>query len=104
MSTQPIDRQLDMLERGELDLGAMVIDDEAKLARRCGARRNLQILHLPDAASLARRLPFARVGHIEAGQIDYVRKLPVRGQGGAAGRHADRRQRLRVATARRRAS
>ena len=39
-------------------------------------RRNLDILHLPDVASLARHLPFARVGVIEAGQMDYVRKLP----------------------------
>ena len=76
VSTQPIDRQLDMLERGELDLGAMVIDDEAKLVTDAVARRNLQILSLPDAASLARRLPFARVGQIEAGPVDYVRKLP----------------------------
>ena len=39
-------------------------------------RRNLQILNLPDAASLARRFPFARVGTIEAGQFDYARRLP----------------------------
>lgn len=30
-STQPIDQQIDMLERGELDLGAMVIDEDAQL-------------------------------------------------------------------------
>ena len=76
VSTQPIDRQLDMLERGELDLGAMVIDDEAKLVADAVRKRGLHILHIPEAASLARRLPFARVGRIEAGQIDYVRKLP----------------------------
>ena len=29
VSNQPIDQQLAMLERDELDLGAMVIDDEA---------------------------------------------------------------------------
>ena len=76
VSTQPIDEQLDMLQRGELDLGAMVIDDEADLVRDAVQRRNLQILNLPDAASLARRLPFARVGTIEAGRYDYVRRLP----------------------------
>ena len=76
VSTQPIDRQLDMLERGELDLGAMVINDGAALVVEAVKRRNLQILHLPEAAALARRLPFARVGRIEAGQIDYVRRLP----------------------------
>jgi TRAP-type uncharacterized transport system substrate-binding protein len=31
VSTQSIDQQLDMLERGELDLGAMVIDEDAQL-------------------------------------------------------------------------
>jgi len=76
VSTQPIDQQLDMLERGQLDLGAMVIDDEAKLVADAVRKRDLQILHVPDAASLVHRLPFARVGQIEAGQIDYVRKLP----------------------------
>jgi len=65
-----------MLERGELDLAAMVIDDEATLVADAVRKRNLQILDIPEAASLARRLPFARVGAIEAGQIDYVRKLP----------------------------
>lgn len=76
VSSHTIDNQLDLLQRGELDLGAMVIDDEASLLADAVKRRGLQILSLPDAASLARRLPFARVGTIEAGQIDYVGKLP----------------------------
>jgi hypothetical protein len=54
----------------------MVIDDEAKLVADAVKKRNLQILNVPEAASLARRLPFARVGHIDAGQYDLVRKLP----------------------------
>ncbi len=65
-----------MLERGELDLGAMVIDEDAKLLADALRKRNLQIYGLPGAAALARRLPFAHAGSIEAGQIDYVRKLP----------------------------
>src|SRR5207253_891892 len=65
VSTQPIDPQLDMLERADLDLGAMVIDDGAKLLADAVTRRNLRILQLPDAASLARHLPFTRVGVIE---------------------------------------
>ena len=76
VSTQPIDRQLDMLERGELDLGAMVIDEDAQLVVDAMNRRKLQILNIPDASSLARRLGFARVGQIEAGRYDYVRKVP----------------------------
>jgi TRAP-type uncharacterized transport system substrate-binding protein len=76
VSTQPIDQQLDMLERGELDLGAMVISEHAKLLSDAVVRRNLDILAMPNTDSLARRLPFARPGRIEAGQLDYVRQLP----------------------------
>ena len=76
LSTQSIDQQLDMLERGELDLGAMVIDEDAQLVVDAVRRRKLQILDIPEASSLARRLPFARVGEIEAGRYDYVRKIP----------------------------
>jgi uncharacterized protein len=39
-------------------------------------KRKLDILQVPDVASLARRLPFARVGMIQTGQIDYVHKQP----------------------------
>jgi TRAP-type uncharacterized transport system substrate-binding protein len=78
VSTQTIDQQLDMLVRGELDLGAMVIDERAALVRDAVVVRKLQILDMPDAAALARRLPFARPGTIEAGQIDYVHRLPPR--------------------------
>jgi TRAP-type uncharacterized transport system substrate-binding protein len=76
VSTPTIDRQLDMLVRGELDLGAMVIDERAALLREAVAVRKLQILNMPDAAALTRRLPFTRPGTIEAGQIDYVHRLP----------------------------
>ncbi len=76
VSTQPIDAQLDMLERGELDLGALVISEDAKLLTDAVRRRNLDILAMPNTDSLARRLHFARPGTIEAGQLDYVRQLP----------------------------
>jgi len=75
-STLPIDQQLVMGERGELDLAAMVLDDEGKLLVNAVTQRNLHILELPDVESLARHLGFARVGVIAAGQMDYVRKLP----------------------------
>jgi hypothetical protein len=77
-STPTIDRQLDMLVAGELDLGAMVIDEGAALVRDAVVRRKLQILDMPDAPALARRLSFARHGTIQAGQIDYVHRLPPR--------------------------
>ncbi len=68
VSTPTIDQQLDMLVRGELDLGAMVIDERAALVHDAVVRRKLQILNMPDAAAPARRLPFAKAGVIEAGQ------------------------------------
>jgi hypothetical protein len=78
ISTPTIDRQLELLSLGELDLGAMVIDANAALLREAVVRRGLQILDLPEASALARRLPFLRPATIEAGQIDYVRQLPPR--------------------------
>jgi TRAP-type uncharacterized transport system substrate-binding protein len=74
--TLPIDQQLVMVERGELDLAAMVLDDEGKLLAKAVTQRNLDIMQLPEVASLARHLPYTRVGVIQAGQMDYVRKLP----------------------------
>jgi hypothetical protein len=78
VSTQPVDQQLDMLARGELDLSAMVIDADAAIVHDAVGRRGLQMLSLPDPGALARRLPFARVGAIDAGQVDFVRRLPPR--------------------------
>lgn len=74
--SQSFEAQLDMLEAGRLDLATMVIDDGAQLLADAVTKRGLTIVQLPDVASLAHRLPFVRIGTIEAGQIDYVRKLP----------------------------
>src|SRR5215510_9831045 len=76
LSTQDIDEQLVKLERGELDLGAMVINEDAQLLIEAVRNRGLQILSLPNADALARQLPFKRVGRIVAGQYDPVRVLP----------------------------
>jgi TRAP-type uncharacterized transport system substrate-binding protein len=76
LSTQRLDEQLVQLERGELDLGAMVIDEDAQRLVEAVRDRQLQLLNLPHADVLARRLPFARVGRIRAGQYDPVRLFP----------------------------
>jgi TRAP-type uncharacterized transport system substrate-binding protein len=76
LSTPRLDEQLAQLERGELDLGAMVIDEDAQRLVEAVRDRQLQLLGLPYAEALARRLPFARVGRIRAGQYDPVRLLP----------------------------
>jgi hypothetical protein len=76
LETQGIDEQIVKLERGELDLGAMVINEDAQLLTEAVRGRGLQILSLPNADALARRLPFKRIGRIVAGQYDPVRVLP----------------------------
>lgn len=76
LSTQPIDEQIQKLERGELDLGAMVIDEDATQLREALRDRKLQILAMPRAEALASELPFLRVGRIEAGHYDLVEGVP----------------------------
>jgi NMT1 family protein len=56
LSTQRLDEQLVQLERGELDLGAMVIDEDAQRLVEAVRDRQLQILNLPHADVLARWL------------------------------------------------
>ena len=76
LETQAIDEQIAKLVRGDLDLGAMVINEDAQLLTEAVRDRGLQVLSLPNVEALARRLPFKRVGHIVAGQYDPVRVLP----------------------------
>ena len=65
-----------MVERGDLDLGAMVIAPEAALMLQAVRDRKLQIVDISAAEALARRLPSARGGMIRAGYYDPVRELP----------------------------
>jgi len=76
VSNQPLHEQLAMLERGDLDLGMMVIDPDAQLVIDAVRGRGLQILDIAGAEALAHRLPSARTGVIKAGYYDPVRGLP----------------------------
>ena len=76
LSTHGFDEQFAMLERGELDLGAIIMNADAQILAEAVRDRGLQILSLPNVEALARRLPFKRVGRIVAGQYDPVRVLP----------------------------
>jgi len=76
ISTQPTDEQIYRLERGELDLGAMVVEQDADQLKEAVRRRGLQIFGLPRAEAFAHDLPFLRVGRIEAGHYDPVAGLP----------------------------
>ena len=76
LTTQPLQEQLAMLERGELDLGAMVIAPDSRLMMQAVRDRKLQIVDISAADALARRLPSARGGIIKAGYYDPIRELP----------------------------
>jgi len=76
LSTQPLDQQLAMLERGDLDLGAVVMEPDAALIVQAVRDRKLQIVDIASAESLAHRLSSARAGIIKAGYYDPVRGFP----------------------------
>ena len=76
VTNHTLSEQLAMLERGDLDLGAMVIAPGATLMLQAVRDRKLQIADIAAADALARRLPSARAGIIKAGYYDPVRELP----------------------------
>jgi TRAP-type uncharacterized transport system substrate-binding protein len=68
--------QLDLAERGELDLAAFVIDEDAELVQRAVRERGLAVAGFPHADVVARQFKFTRKGRIGAGEYDAVRMLP----------------------------
>ena len=68
--------QLERLERGELDLGVFVMDEDAPFIGRAIRERGLQIAGFSHMDVVARRLPHFRTGRIGAGQYDAVKVLP----------------------------
>ena len=78
LGNQALGEQLEMLERSELDLVAMVIEPDAQIVVRAVRDRKLQIVDIAIADALAHRLPSARAGIIKAGYYDPVRELPSR--------------------------
>jgi TRAP-type uncharacterized transport system substrate-binding protein len=76
VSNQTLQEQIGMLQRGDLDLGMMVIDVDAQLVVDAVRQGGLQIMDIAAAEALAHRLPSARTGVIKAGYYDPVRNLP----------------------------
>jgi hypothetical protein len=72
----PLEDQLSPLEDGGLDLGVVVMDEDALMIERAVRERGLAIMNLPRADVIARRFPRVRTGRIGAGQYDPVRVLP----------------------------
>ena len=76
LTHHPLDEQLSLLQSGALDLGVLVMDENAVMVENAVRDRGLAIFSLPQAEAIARRLPRVRTGHIAAGQYDPVRMLP----------------------------
>jgi len=76
LSNHPLDEQLAMTVRGELDVAIVVIDADAPLVEEWVARRGLQIASFAHTEGVARRLPHLRAGHVGAGVYDSVRGIP----------------------------
>jgi TRAP-type uncharacterized transport system substrate-binding protein len=76
LSNHPLDEQLAMAARGDLDLAMLVIDADAPLVEDWVARRGLQIASFAHTEGVARRLPHLRSGHVGAGVYDAVRSIP----------------------------
>lgn len=76
LEAHPIDEQLELVAKGQLDLAVLVIDEDAALLKDALRTRGLSIASLPNMDALARRLSGMRTGRIGAGQYDAVRTLP----------------------------
>ncbi len=75
-SHHALDAQLDLLERGELDLGVFVIQERAELVMDAVRRRRLQLAGFEHVRALADTAPPLRAGRIVAGAYDPVAVLP----------------------------
>ncbi len=76
LSNHTLIEQLDLAQKGELDLALVVMDEDAALVRKAVAEQGLQIAGLGQIDVVARRIPHFRTGRIGAGQYDAVRVLP----------------------------
>lgn len=68
--------ELSAVQRGELDLAAVVIDEDAALVTEAVRDRGLQIASFDHLDVIARRYEFLWAGRIGAGQFDPIRMLP----------------------------
>lgn len=76
LSFHPLAEQLDLAEKGELDLAAFVMDEDAAFIQSAVRDRGLQIAGFPHADVVARQFRYLRKGRIGAGEYDAVRMLP----------------------------
>lgn len=76
LSHHGLTEQLDLVDKGQLDLAAFVMDEDATFIQAAVRDRGLQIVGFPHADVVARQFRFLRKGRIGAGEYDAVRMLP----------------------------
>lgn len=76
LSHHPLVEQLELAEKGELDLAVLVMDEDAELVKSSVVDRGLQLAGFAHADVIARRIPHLRTGRIGAGEYDPVKLLP----------------------------
>ena len=76
ISFHPFAEQIDLAEKGALDLAAFVMDEDAALIQTAVRDRGLQVVGFPHADVVARQFRFLRKGRVGAGEYDAVRMLP----------------------------
>ncbi len=72
----PNEAAFDALERGDLDLTVVVIDEDAELIQSALLVRKLEIAPIAHIDAIARRFPFLTTGRIGTGQYDAVALVP----------------------------
>jgi len=72
----PVAEQLGQIERGELDLMVVVMDEDAPWLVQVLRAGHVQMAGFAHLDVVARKLPHFRTGRIGAGQFDPVRLLP----------------------------
>lgn len=75
-SYHPNVEQIEALKRGDIDLAAFVIDEDAPFIVDAVRNQGLQIAGFSHIDVIARRMPHFRTGRIGAGQFDAVKVLP----------------------------
>jgi TRAP-type uncharacterized transport system substrate-binding protein len=76
LSTHTSGEQIELLKKGELDLAAFVIDEDAPFIVNAIRDQGLQIAGFSHIDVIARRMPHFRTGRIGVGQYQAVTLLP----------------------------
>jgi hypothetical protein len=76
ISRHPMNEALALASLGEIDLAALVMDEDSAIVEAAIRDRGLQIAGFSHVDVVARRFPFLSHGRIGAGQFDAVRMLP----------------------------